>query len=82
MRQLEPKSTPLHTGALGVFKNTVGGSSSGKTADFDSAMHRFDPYTPCQIFATVTQLDRVLGYELRSREFESLRSHQVLLNMR
>ena len=25
--------------------------------------------------ATVTQLDRVLGYELRSREFEFLRSH-------
>ena len=30
-------------------------------------------------YATVTQLDRVLGYELRSREFESLRSHQFAL---
>ena len=28
------------------------------------------------INATVTQLDRVPGYELGSREFESLRSHQ------
>ena len=37
-----------------------------------------NPYaTP--INATVTQLDRVLGYELRSREFESLRSHQFAL---
>ena len=31
-------------------KKSVGGSSSGKTTDFDSVMHRFDPYTPCQNF--------------------------------
>ena len=28
------------------------------------------------LYATLAQLDRALGYELRGQEFESLRSHQ------
>jgi hypothetical protein len=33
------------------------------------------PYDKC---APVAQLDRVPGYELGGREFESLRAHQIL----
>ena len=52
------------------------GSSIGKDDSLSSCKDGFDSRTEYQFNVTVTQLDRVLGYELRSREFESLRSHQ------
>lgn len=66
---------------LGSIPETVGQFIWGR--NFDGEVLPLKQREPSSslgiptIYATVTQLDRVPGYELGSREFESLRSHQI-----